>query len=80
MTHEECVRAAAARVPVVYNSIYGRISYKRISAIYWRYSSDLQKRRGMPETFMQVELEDWSGTSVTVAKPEKISAYTEETA
>lgn len=73
MTHAEIIKAAEDRAEVIYdNPGIGTMKYRRISAIYWRYAKKSDIDKGMPDKFMQVELEDFSGTSITVAKPERI--------
>lgn len=74
MTHEEIIKAADAGTAVVYDDPQnGKTAYKRISAVYWRYAGERERRRGVPKKYMQVELEDFSGTSVTIAKPDRVS-------
>ena len=69
MTKEECREAARYRSPVIANGI----RYKRISAIVARYATDLQMERGIPQEYLEVELECASGNSVTITSPAAVS-------
>ena len=60
MTGKEAVACAERRTPVT----CGGITYKRISAVIWRY--DNEKR-------IEVEMEDHNGHSFTVAPVEKVN-------
>lgn len=62
MTHEELAAAFDTQCPVTYRGM----SYQRISAIIERREPD------NPRSFLQVELMDKTGRSVTIADPAKV--------
>ena len=77
MTKDEALKAADRQIPVVDKG--GDLLYRRISAIYWRYSGERERRSGKPPRFIEVELEPMNGAnSITVTAPERIRAATEE--
>lgn len=68
MTRAEYTAAARYRLPVV---AYG-IRYARISAIIARYADGMTLERGVrPTVYVQLELEDVSGKSVTIVDDPK---------
>lgn len=75
MTKEEAVKAAEMRVPVVFHDpMLGDLLYNRISAVIWRYAGETERKRGKPEKYVELELEDRraGGKSVMMAEPEYV--------
>ena len=77
MTKDEALKAAENQIPVVDKT--SELIYKRISAIYWRYSGERERRSGKPPRYIEIELEPMNGAnSITVTAPERVREATEE--
>ena len=77
MTKDEVLKAAENQIPVVDKR--SELIYKRISAIYWRYSGERERRSGKPPRYIEIELEPMNGAnSITVTAPERVREATEE--
>lgn len=80
MTRDEAVDAWTRGVPVVNeDAANGDVLYLRISALIWRMSSTEELNRGLPEKYLQVELESMNGAnSRTVTNPSALRLPTPE--
>lgn len=77
MTKNEALKAADQQIPILDKG--SDLLYRRISAIYWRYSGERERRSGKPPRYIEVELEPMNGAnSITVTTPERIREATEE--
>ena len=77
MTKDEALKAADQQIPILDKG--SDLLYRRISAIYWRYSGERERRSGKPPRYIEVELEPMNGAnSITVTTPERIREATEE--
>ena len=77
MTKNEALKAADQQIPILDKG--SDLLYRRISAIYWRYYGEKERRSGKPPRYIEVELEPMNGAnSITVTTPERIREATEE--
>ena len=76
MTVEEAVKAAAARVPVIFHDPMQEkpIRYARIAEIRWSYTSLMLIRRGVPskQIFLDLEQAGREGNAHVIVRPEQV--------
>jgi hypothetical protein len=76
MTVEEAVKAAAARVPVLFHDPMQEkpIRYARIAEIRWSYTSRQKIERGVPpkQIFLDLEQDSRAGNAHVIVRPEQV--------